>query len=116
MNYVSIFLISFFIAFSGALVPGPLLTTVIHESTKRGAKAGPLIISGHVLIEIAMFTCIIFGLVRFLKNPIIITLITLIGSAIMIYLGLKMLRENSRFSLDFNSPSPKPVNLMVLSH
>jgi len=114
MNYVSIFLISFFIAFSGALAPGPLLTTVIHESTKRGAKAGPLIISGHILIEIAMLTCIIFGVIKFLKTPLLISLITLTGSGILVYMGLTMLKEIPRFSFSKSSVEKKSANLIIL--
>ncbi|MCK4993473.1 MAG: LysE family transporter [Candidatus Omnitrophica bacterium] len=109
MNYVSIFLISFFIAFSGALAPDPLLSTVIHESAKRGAKAGPLIILGHMLIEIAMLTCIIFGLIKFLNNPLLISFITLAGSGIMIYMGLSMLREISHFSLKTAAKKNQPI-------
>ncbi|MFH1093682.1 MAG: LysE family transporter [Candidatus Omnitrophota bacterium] len=114
MNYVSIFLISFFIAFSGALTPGPLLTAVIHESTKRGAKAGPLIILGHILIEITMLTCIIFGLVQFLRNSLLISLLTLTGSGIMIFMGLSMLKKISRFTLKTETSQKKSVNLIML--
>ena len=42
---------SFVIAFSGAIMPGPLLTITIGESVKRGARAGPLIIVGHAILE-----------------------------------------------------------------
>ncbi len=114
MNYVSIFLISFFIAFSGALAPGPLLSTVIHESTKQGAKAGPLIILGHILIEIIMLTCIIFGFIKFFNNPLLISLITLAGSGIMIYMGISMLREISHYSLKPVNSGKKSANLVIL--
>ena len=114
MNYVSIFLISFFIAFSGALAPGPLLTTVIHESTKRGARAGPLIMLGHILIELAMLTGIIFGLIQFLKNPLLIDLITFFGSGIMIYMGISMLKGISRFSFKAEPSEKKSKNLIIL--
>ena len=45
-----IFATSFVIALSGALMPGPVLTVTISESTKRGFWAGPLII-------VAMYCC-----------------------------------------------------------
>ena len=39
-DYILIFLVSFTIAFSGALMPGPLLTAVISQSVKHGFKSG----------------------------------------------------------------------------
>ena len=40
---VAIFASSFVIALSGALMPGPLLTATISESSRRGFIAGPLL-------------------------------------------------------------------------
>lgn len=111
MNYVSIFLISFFIAFSGALAPGPRFTTVIHESANCGTKTGPLIILGYILIEIAMLTCIIFGLIQFLKNLLPISLITLTGSGILVYMGFSMLKQISHFCF---RPRPLEKNQQIL--
>ena len=62
MNYFSIFIVSFTIALSGALAPGPLLTAVIYESTRKGFKAGPLVILGHALLEVIILALIISGL------------------------------------------------------
>ena len=53
MNILLVFFSSFVLALSGALVPGPLFTLTVSESLRRGAKAGPLIILGHGLLEIA---------------------------------------------------------------
>jgi hypothetical protein len=43
---LTIFFSSFIIAFSGAMMPGPLLTATISESSKRGFLAGPMLIAG----------------------------------------------------------------------
>jgi len=51
MNLISIFIISFLIALSGALAPGPLLAVVIAETPRRGFKTGPLVIVGHGILE-----------------------------------------------------------------
>ena len=45
----TIFLTSFVIAFSGAMMPGPLLTVTISESARQGGWVGPKIIAGHAL-------------------------------------------------------------------
>jgi len=44
---------SFVVALSGALMPGPLLTVTVGEATRRGFWAGPLIILGHGILEMA---------------------------------------------------------------
>ena len=54
MTLVVIFFSSFMIALSGALMPGPLLTVTISEATRRGTVAGPLMILGHGILELAL--------------------------------------------------------------
>lgn len=61
-NYWYIFIVSFTIALSGAMMPGPLLTAVISESMKHGRKTGPLIILGHAILEVIMVTILLFSL------------------------------------------------------
>ena len=51
---LTIFGSSFVIALSGALMPGPVLTVTVSESARRGAKAGPLMIFGHGILELAL--------------------------------------------------------------
>ena len=54
LSIFTIFFTSFVIALSGALMPGPLLTVTISESARRGFVAGPLLIAGHGLLELAL--------------------------------------------------------------
>ena len=49
---LTIFVSSFVIALSGALMPGPLLTATISESSQRGFITGPLMIAGHAILEL----------------------------------------------------------------
>jgi len=60
---------SFTLALSGALMPGPLLTVTIAESAHRGFVAGPLLMVGHAVLELALVVAIILGLGPFLKIP-----------------------------------------------
>ena len=70
---------SFAPALSGALMPGPLLTVTVAEAAQRGTRTGPLIITGHVILELLLVTAIIMGLGPYLKNPPVIGIISLCG-------------------------------------
>jgi len=67
MGYLWIFALSFTIALSGALAPGPLLAAVISQSARQGAKIGPLIILGHAAVELVMVIFIVVGLCQIHK-------------------------------------------------
>ncbi|MCX8082018.1 MAG: LysE family translocator [bacterium] len=100
MELVSIFGLSFTIALTGALAPGPLLTLAIAESFKYGRKAGPIIIGGHALLEIIMVCILVIGLGKILNNQVVIKYISLAGALILIYFGINILRSLSKVSLN----------------
>ncbi|MBW1797032.1 MAG: lysine transporter LysE, partial [Deltaproteobacteria bacterium] len=45
---------SFTLALSGVLMPGPLLTVTVAESARIGFRAGPLLITGHAVLELLL--------------------------------------------------------------
>jgi threonine/homoserine/homoserine lactone efflux protein len=90
MNYFAIFTLSFTIALSGALAPGPLLAAVISQSARHGAKTGPLFILGHAIAELAMVALIVLGFARFMDNPAILKIIALAGAGILVYFGISL--------------------------
>ena len=65
---LTIFGSSFVIALSGALMPGPVLTVTVSESARRGAKAGPLMIFGHGILELALVLALLGGLAPFFSR------------------------------------------------
>ncbi|MCM8800947.1 MAG: LysE family translocator [Candidatus Omnitrophica bacterium] len=114
MGYPTIFFLSFTIAFSGALTPGPLLATIISESTRSGFKSGPLIILGHALLEITMLLFVLGGIAHFLKQQVILKIIYLLGISFLFYYGFKMLKDLPKISLELKSSSLKNSNLILL--
>ena len=54
MELLAIFTTAFVVGFSGAMMPGPLLTVTIGESARRGFSAGPLLVLGHAVLELAL--------------------------------------------------------------
>ena len=86
-------------ALSGALMPGPLLTVTIAESARRGFRAGPLLITGHALLELLLMLAVIKGLGPYLRTPLIMGIIAFIGGAVLVWMGVDMIRTASNLSL-----------------
>lgn len=104
LEIATIFVASFTLALSGALMPGPLFTITISESAKLGFKAGPLLMIGHAILELLLVVAVIQGLGTYLKLPSVIGVIALLGGLLLIYLGTDMVRSAGKLSLKNESP------------
>ncbi len=98
-SMAGIFVSSFVIALSGALMPGPLLTATISESSQRGFAAGPLMIAGHALLELFLVVILLLGLAPFFQLPVVFVVCALAGSAILFWMAFGMLRNVPKLSL-----------------
>jgi threonine/homoserine/homoserine lactone efflux protein len=96
---LTIFVSSFVIALSGAMMPGPLLTATISESSTRGITAGPLLILGHGILELALVVAIVDGLAPFFQSTWLFTVIAFAGSAILSWMAVNMFRTLPNLSL-----------------
>jgi len=85
---------SFVIALSGALVPGPLFTITVADAAKKGFIAGPLIILGHGILELAMVILLIAGVAPYLETPFMKTLIGIVGGTILMIMGVLLLKDS----------------------
>jgi threonine/homoserine/homoserine lactone efflux protein len=97
--YLSLFAGSFFLAFSGAMMPGPLLSATIGAAAQRGPSAGPLFILGHGILELVLVILIFLGLGPFLTGTWTFVTISLAGSGIMLYMAFCMFRSLPGLSL-----------------
>jgi threonine/homoserine/homoserine lactone efflux protein len=85
---LAIFGTSFVVALTGALMPGPLLAVTIGEVTRRGFWAGPLLILGHGILELATVLALILGLGRLVEdNQSAGNVISIIGGLILVAMG-----------------------------
>lgn len=91
--FLGIFTSSFIIALSGAMMPGPLLTATISESSRRGFIAGPLLILGHGILELALVVALILGLAPFLMQQEVFIGTALVGAVILGRMAYGMLRS-----------------------
>lgn len=91
MVLTGIFIGSFFIAFSGAMAPGPLFAITLTDSYRYGAKAGPLLIVGHALLELLFIIFFIIGLIDILKSELVFKIVVLSGCIMLFFMGTLML-------------------------
>ncbi|MCL7488060.1 MAG: LysE family translocator [Desulfobulbaceae bacterium] len=108
-----IFTSSFVIALSGALMPGPLLTVTISESSRRGASAGPLMILGHGILELVLVLALLAGLAPFFRRDDVFVAIALAGGAILLWMALAMFRSLPGLRLDLDTRDEKRQNLVA---
>lgn len=112
---ITIFCTSFVLALSGALMPGPLMTVTVSESSRRGATTGPLMIFGHGLLELALIIALISGLAPILVRDDVFIFISLTGGAVLLWMGISMLRSLPQLSLDCQPGGEKKSrNLVVM--
>lgn len=93
MEILAIFTTAFIVGFSGAMMPGPLLTVTIGESARRGFWAGPLIVAGHAVLELALILALAGGLSVLLTMTMVSQIIAVLGGAFLLYMGFSMARD-----------------------
>lgn len=106
---MTIFFTNLIVGFSGAMMPGPLLTVTINESARRGFKAGPLIILGHAILELALVAGLFLGLSAVIQKPLFGAGIGLVGGTLLLWMGFDMARSAWRgmLSLDLEVTDKK---------
>ena len=107
LGFLGIFWAAFLIGFSGALVPGPVLTVTIKEAGRRGPWAGPLVVLGHGLAEIAITVALILGLSRVLDDPRTKTAVAAVGGGFLIFMGTSMLLRVRSLGERVADPEPE---------
>jgi threonine/homoserine/homoserine lactone efflux protein len=111
--FITLFATSFIVALSGAIMPGPLLTVTITESSRRGMMTGPLLIAGHAILELALVVALLMGLAPLLKMEPVFIVIALAGSAVLLWMGVGMLKSLPTVTLDTNGSSVGGKNLIL---
>jgi len=116
-NLAGIFITSFLIGLSGALMPGPVLTVTISQVASRGFLAGPLIVLGHGILELSLVVAVALGLGRMITRGPVIGTIAVLGGFFLIYLGYNILRSlrGLSFSLQKTSEGPRVLNHPVMA-
>jgi len=93
LPYIAIFLSSFTVALSGAMMPGPLLTMTITESLRRGFITAPLLMAGHGILEMVLIYAILLGLSPLLNNQWFFISVSIIGGTILLGMAWSLWRS-----------------------
>ncbi len=101
---------SFLVALSGALRPGPLLTVTVGEAARRGFWAGPLIIVGHALLELALVLLLLVGLGAWLNQPVILGTVGVLGAGMLGWMGFLTLKASRRGRLELDAQNGSGLN------
>ncbi|NLT16432.1 MAG: LysE family transporter [Clostridiales bacterium] len=93
---MELFLSALAIGFSGAIMPGPLLTYTIRRSLSDGPRAGFIITAGHAVLELALIALIFLGFDMVLQSGAAQIGISLVGGGLLIFMGIKMILDAAR--------------------
>ncbi len=91
---LEIFILSFLVALTGALSPGPLLTFTIYKSLKqkRGYLAAIYILLGHATIEFTLIIALLAGASLIFQNIVFLTSVGFIGGIFLVIYGIFAIR------------------------
>jgi len=104
MQLALIFLTAFFIAMSGALMPGPMLAVTIKESLQKGWIAGIYLSLGHGLTEIVLIGLFVLGLGTIIQEQWITVVVGIAGGMVLLLMGVDMTAGALRGKLDISLP------------
>jgi threonine/homoserine/homoserine lactone efflux protein len=115
----AVFLFACAISLGAVVSPGPVSAAIISEAPRKGWRVGPLIATGHVLLEMIFILLICLGLSTGLAKGGIQRVIAIVGSLLLFYMGgsyiALVLRGKARLPLtNLESKKQKKSSLILL--
>jgi len=83
------------ISLSGVMMPGPMFAVTVAKSYKS-QLAGTQIALGHAIVEIPLMLLIYFGFAQFFQDELVQIILSVLGGAILIWLGISMFKARAR--------------------
>lgn len=114
---IGTFFQSLLIAYSGAVMPGPLLTYNINQSMRVGVRSGFLLIAGHAILELATIALLFLGLGTFLSTKTAQIVVGLAGGTLLIIFGTAMVKDviQGKAKLEIQGNGEKKSGGLVLN-
>ncbi|MDD3852785.1 MAG: LysE family transporter [Syntrophomonadaceae bacterium] len=111
-----LFITAFGVGLSGAMMPGPLLTATIVSTARRGFMAGPLIVLGHALLELALLIALLAGFSTILLLPRVGQTVAVVGGSFLLYLSFCMIKDILKGKLTLPDNQLDQVSSTPLMH
>jgi threonine/homoserine/homoserine lactone efflux protein len=86
-SLLAIFSFSFVAGLAAVMSPGPISTTIVSQAPRRGWQVGPLVATGHSLLELLMVFLIILGLGTLLARHSVQLAIAFGGALLLAWMG-----------------------------
>ena len=103
MDLWTLFLTSFIVGFSGAMMPGPLLAVDVAETPRKGMQTGPIITGGHAIAELVVVILLSLGMAALAENRAVRSGIGVVGGGMLIFMGIGMLYDLVKSRIDTSS-------------
>ncbi len=105
MNEITqIFFGSLMVAFTGALMPGPMFTLVITSVAQKGFWTAVFIVVGHSILELAIVISFYLGILKYLDDPTVVKVVSILGGVFLLYMSISIivsvLRKKIKLDLD----------------
>ena len=120
MSFIEVLVLAFFVALTGAMSPGPLLTYSIYKAIQAKSKAflvGIFVCTGHAILEFILILILPLGMGPFISDKNIVILIGLGGGVLLLYFGISLLKDLKKVKVDINEISQlNGKNLSLTNH
>jgi threonine/homoserine/homoserine lactone efflux protein len=101
------------ISLSGVMAPGPISAVAVGKGTDS-PYAGALVAVGHGVVEFPLIALVTWGLGSVLQIQYVETVIFALGGAMLLYMGIGMVRELWRPEAESTSGTRSPIWAGVL--
>lgn len=110
-----IFISALAVGFSGAMMPGSLLTYTLKQSLSAGPRSGFIITLGHALMELVLIVLIFLGLGMVLQSKTAQTVIGVAGGILLIYMGIGMIVQSlkNKISIEIEQSKKSSKNMFL---
>lgn len=113
-----IFLTSLLVGYSGAASPGPVTMMTVAASAQVGWRAGPLIATGHSLLELGLVAGLAVGLGAALQHTWLTATVSVAGGAMLLWMAwttLRSVRMASRLALTPEVPAARTWRQLLVA-
>lgn len=86
-----IFIGALVVAFSGALVPGPMFTLVVTSVAQKGFLTSLFIVIGHSILELIIVISFYLGILKYLSSDLTVRIISIIGGIFLLYTAINII-------------------------